>query len=88
MLILYVRTGCAYCAKVLQAGEELGLAFTLKNINDPGVADELVARGGKRQMPYLVDEEHGVEMYESDDIVAYLHATFTPKEYTIKDTHS
>ena len=77
MLTLYVKTGCGFCAKVLRAGEELGLTFKLKNINDPGVAEELIARGGKRQMPYLVDEERGKEMYESDDIVEYLHQTFT-----------
>ena len=29
-------------------------------------------RGGKRQFPYLVDENAGVEMYESDDIVRHL----------------
>lgn len=77
MLTLYVRTGCGFCTKVLRAGEELGLTFNLKNIADPGVAEELIVRGGKRQMPYLVDEEHGKEMYESDDIVEYLHQTFT-----------
>lgn len=48
------------------------MEFTLKNIADEGVADELIARGGKRMVPYLVDEETGVEMYESDDIVDYL----------------
>lgn len=76
MLTLYVKTGCQYCAKVLRAGEELGIEFDLKNIADPGVADELIARGGKRQMPYLVDTEKGMEMYESDDIVEYLHQRF------------
>jgi glutathione S-transferase len=41
-------------------------------IDLPGVLDELLQRGGKSQFPYLVDEEAGVEMYESGDIVAYL----------------
>jgi len=72
MKILYVQDGCPYCAKVLVAGSSLGMEFTLKNIADEGVADELIARGGKRMVPYLVDEETGVEMYESDDIVDYL----------------
>jgi glutaredoxin 3 len=72
MKILYVKDGCPYCAKVLVAGSSLGMEFTLKNIADEGVADELVARGGKRMVPYLVDEDTGVEMYESDDIVDYL----------------
>ena len=76
MVTLYVRTGCGYCAKVLRAGEELGITFTLKNVSDPGVIPELLARGGKQQIPYLVDSEKGVEMYESDDIVTYLHQRF------------
>lgn len=76
MRTLYVLTGCPYCAKVLRAGEELGIEFTLKNVGDPGVTEELIERGGKRQMPYLVDEETGVEMYESDDIIDYLTKTY------------
>lgn len=72
MLTLYVKTGCAYCAKVLRAGEELGLEFNLKNVADEAIALELVTRGGKKQMPYLVDGDTGTEMYESDAIVAYL----------------
>ncbi|MCR4333955.1 MAG: glutathione S-transferase N-terminal domain-containing protein [Patescibacteria group bacterium] len=72
MLTLYVKTGCPFCHKVLAAGEELGISFEQKNIADDAVAAELIARGGKRQVPYLVDSEKSVEMYESDDIVAYL----------------
>ncbi len=72
MLTLYVKTGCPYCAKVLAAGEELGIEFDLKNVADEGITEELVARGGKSQMPYLVDSESGTEMYESDDIIEYL----------------
>jgi glutathione S-transferase len=79
MLTLYVKTGCPYCAKVLHEAEVMGIELDLKNIADSGVAADLVARGGKQQVPYLVDMEHGVEMYESDAIIAHLHATFTPK---------
>ena len=72
MLTLYIKTGCPFCHKVLDAGNELGMTFDEKNIADDAVAAELVARGGKRQVPYLVDSERGIEMYESDAIVAYL----------------
>ena len=72
MLTLYVKTGCPFCEKVLAAGGELGVQFEEKNIADPAVAAELIARGGKRQVPYLVDGERSVEMYESGDIVAYI----------------
>jgi glutathione S-transferase len=77
MLTLYVKTGCPFCHKVLAAGEELGISFDQKNIADDAVAAELVARGGERQVPYLVDQERGVEMYESDDIVAYLQEHYS-----------
>ena len=76
MLTLYVKTGCPFCHKVLDAGEELGIAFDEKNIADDAIAAELVSRGGKRQVPYLVDTDRSVEMYESDDIVAYLKAHY------------
>ncbi len=76
MLTLYVKTGCPFCAKVLAAGEELGLTFDQKNIADEAYAQQLIARGGKRQVPYLVDSASGTEMYESDDIVQYLHEHF------------
>ena len=72
MLTLYIKTGCPFCHKVLATGEELGISFEEKNISDDAVAAELVARGGKRQVPYLVDSDRDVEMYESDDISAYL----------------
>ncbi|MBU2104099.1 glutathione S-transferase N-terminal domain-containing protein [Patescibacteria group bacterium] len=80
MPILYVKTGCPYSPKVLKAAEELGLTLDIRNVAEPGVSEELIAHGGKKQMPYLIDAERNVAMYESDDIVAYLHATFTPKQ--------
>jgi glutathione S-transferase len=73
MLTLYVRPGCGFCAKVLEAGEELGIDFDLKSSSDAANVAELMARGGKAQFPYLVDTERGVEMYESEDIIDYLH---------------
>lgn len=76
MPILYVRAGCQFCAKVLQKGRELGVEFEVKNIADPGISEELIARGGKRQLPYFVDTETGTEMYESDDIVMYLQKKY------------
>jgi len=79
MLTLYVKTGCPFCHKVLDAGGDLGVTFEEKNIADDAVAAELIARGGKRQVPYLVDSERGVEMYESDDIIAYLREHYAKK---------
>ena len=72
MITLYVKTGCPFCAKVLRKIEELGIEHQEKNIADAGVVEELIARGGKRQVPYLVDDE--IEMYESDAIITHLES--------------
>ena len=79
MLTLYVETGCPFSHKVLDVGRELGISFEEKNITDDAIAAELIARGGKRQTPYLVDSERGVEMYESGDISDYLRAQYPRK---------
>ena len=76
MLILYVRTGCPFCGRVLKAGDALGITFEKRNIEDPAIVEELVNRGGKCRVPYLVDLEKGVEMYESEAIIEYLHLRF------------
>ncbi len=84
--ILYVKTGCPYVAKVLAYGTEHGILFEERNIDDPDIADELVERGDKRQVPYLVDVEEAVEMYESEDIIEYLkekHADTTVHTFSV-----
>lgn len=74
MLTLYVKTGCPFCKRVRDVISELGIQeqVTEKNIAEEGIADELVERGGKRQVPYLIDTERGEAMYESEDIANYL----------------
>ncbi len=76
MLTLYYKPGCPFCNKVLKAGEDLNLTFNKKNIQDEDIEAELIERGGEDQVPYLIDDEGPVEMYESDAIVKYLHHTF------------
>ena len=80
MLTLYVKTGCPFCAMVIHKLEELELEFEEKNVADPGIAEELMQRGGKRQMPYLVDTDAELEMYESADIVAHLDQRYGKEE--------
>jgi glutaredoxin 3 len=70
--ILYVKPGCPYCRKVLSFAESSHIPLTLKEKALPGVLEDLLARGGKSQFPYLVDTKANVEMYESDDIIEYL----------------
>ncbi len=79
MLVLYFRPTCPYCHKVLDAAKALHIGFALKDIGNPSCAAELVNRGGKQQVPYLVDEEARISMYESDDIIRYLGETHGPR---------
>ena len=72
MMTLYMRPTCPFCQKVLKRAEELGVTFELKDINNPVNAAELVAQGGKQQVPYLVDAERGAALYESADIIGYI----------------
>ncbi|MFC1730765.1 glutathione S-transferase N-terminal domain-containing protein [candidate division KSB1 bacterium] len=72
MLTLYIRTGCPFCAAVQAKVADLSIEVEEKDITDDVIAEELIARGGKKQVPYLVDTDRDVEMYESGDIVEYL----------------
>lgn len=72
MLILYTKTLCPFCKKVLDIAERLGISFNERNISDEKNLQELIEKGGKRMVPFLIDEERGTSLYESDDIVSYL----------------
>lgn len=72
MSTLYMKTGCPYCNKVIPVLKKYEPTYTEKNIADAGITDELIKLGGKRQVPFLIDGE--TMMYESDDIISYLHA--------------
>lgn len=71
-MILYTKTGCFFCKKVLDKARELGIPLEERNISDPKNLEELLEKGGKRQTPFLVDEEKRVSMYESDEIIKHL----------------
>ncbi len=73
MLNLYVKTGCPYCKRVLEANETIKAPLTLLNISeDSALKAELIEKGGIAQAPYLEDTDRGVSMYESLDIIDYL----------------
>lgn len=56
---------------------ELELPYTLINVGKASPSRQaFVARSGKMQVPYLVDPNTGVEMFESAAIVRYLHDTY------------
>lgn len=57
--------------------ENLGVDLDLKDIEaDEATLAELVDKGGKRQVPYLVDTDKDVAMYESNDIIEYIRDNY------------
>ena len=77
--------GSPYCRKVRETLTELDLEYVVRNLpkGSPKRA-ELAERGGKVQVPYLVDPNSEREMYESDDIVAYLEAQYGADRARVK----
>lgn len=73
MLTLYYKPTCSFCMQVLGEAEALHIKLDLKNIAaDPVYREELIAKGGKAQTPFLIDSERGVQLFDSNDIIAYM----------------
>ena len=78
-LELYNMEGSPYCRKVRETLSELDLICLVRNVPKGSPKRRtLQRRGGKVQVPYLIDPNTGEELYESDDIVAYLTEQYGP----------
>lgn len=66
-----------YCRLAREALCELEIPYLLHNVGkgSPSRA-AFVQRSGRMMVPYLADPNTGREMFESADIVAYLHETY------------
>lgn len=73
-LELFDFEACPFCRKVREALSVLDLEVMLYPCPKRGerYRSVLHERGGKLQFPYLVDANAGVELYESDAIIAHL----------------
>ena len=73
---LYYFAICPYCIKVRLALWLMGIALPLREILlHPDNKAELIAGGGKQQVPCLrIEQEKGVVqwLYESGDIIRYM----------------
>lgn len=77
MLTLYYKPACPFCQRVLQMADNLKVELELKDITeDETVLAELIEKGGQKQVPFLVDTEKGVSMYESSDIIEYIRDNY------------
>jgi len=78
MLTLYYKPSCPFCQRVLGEAERLNVKFNLKDISgDSVLTNELLEKGGKQMVPFLVDTERDESMYESNDIIAYLEQHYS-----------
>ena len=77
-LELYEFEACPFCRKVREALSMLDLEARIYPCPKGGsrYRPTVEARGGKLQFPWLIDANTGREMYESDDIVRHLFATY------------
>ena len=77
LLVLYNVESSPYCRKVREALTELDLAYICKNAPRGSRArEQLLNEGGRVVVPFLIDPNHAVKMYESDQIVEYLYRTY------------
>ena len=77
LLELYSYEGSPYCRIAREALCELELPHRLRNVprRSPD-RDAFISVAGKMQVPYLLDPNTGMEMFESEDIRRYLYETY------------
>lgn len=75
---LYEFDNCPSCSTAREAVNALGLEIEIYPCPKGGKRYRpwVKSQGGKFQYPYMVDENTGVEMYESADIARYLTKTY------------
>ena len=79
-LKIYEFEGCPFCRKVREAviWLDLDVEFYPCPQGGPTFREFVKSEGGKSQFPYMVDDNAGVAMYESDDIIDYLYDKYGP----------
>jgi glutaredoxin len=79
-LVLYHFRTCPFCLKVRREMSRLSLNIELRDAQHEGKdREELIAGGGEAKVPCLrISKEDGSVqwMYESNDIIEYLHGRF------------
>lgn len=85
ILELYEKEACPFCRKVREALSTLDLDAKIHPCPKGGFLfrKQLVERGGKEQVPLLIDPNTSEKMYESDTIVKYLFNKYGEGEGSI-----
>ena len=76
---LYQYAACPFCVKVRRALKRNGMVLPLVDAKQDDAKQTLVEQGGKLMVPCLRIEKQGDVkwLYESSDIVAFLHQILT-----------
>jgi glutaredoxin len=75
-ITLYALDGCPYCEKVHDALQDHGVDYeTVWTEALHSERNEVKRVSGQRAVPVLVDDEHGVTMAESANILEYVERT-------------
>ena len=72
MIRLFMLNSCGYCRKVIEYLDENNIPYEKIDISEKENEEALVRIGGKRQVPFIIDTDKNIEMYESNDILEYL----------------
>jgi glutaredoxin len=72
MIELFVLETCPYCKKVMDYMDLHDIQYKKIDIMNKFSEEALIKIGGKRQVPFMIDKNRNVQMYESDDIIEYL----------------
>ena len=72
MFDLFILETCPYCKKVMSYFNDKGVKYNKIDISDKIAEETLIKLGGKRQVPFLVDKDRNIQMYESNDIIEYI----------------
>ncbi|MEE6210045.1 glutathione S-transferase N-terminal domain-containing protein [Salarchaeum sp. III] len=79
-LVLYSLDGCPYCQKVHDALDEHGIDYETKWVEGlHSKRNEVKRVSGQRAVPVLIDDDRGVTMAESSNIVEYVERTLAPR---------
>lgn len=72
MIRLFMLDTCGYCKKIIEYLNENNIPYEKIDISEKENEEALVRIGGKRQVPFIIDTDKNIEMYESNDILEYL----------------
>ena len=76
-LELYSFEASPFCRIVRESLSSLEIPYLLHNVAKDSPGREVFAeRSGRMLVPYLIDPNTGIEMFESSDIVHYLEETY------------